>query len=229
MLFRSGGVYLCLGDPGEAEERGRLIRTFPGLEEGAPVVIIDEAVGAAARDPAPGLTVFPFYASTCFIQAILQEPQDSLARALHWHSGEMQRRSGIPAAGDPARAPWERLRGDLKERFRSQADHLPFQVAAIGGSLGPRGGPGRPVSPGPADILLMARMEHRRQVVERILSTWRPDQSLLALRRAEEPLPAWESLSAGEQGEVQARVAVLAEVLEMAGQQICRGPAAGPA
>jgi hypothetical protein len=77
------------------------------------------------------------------------------------------------SADDPSMQPWETLREDLRESNRQQADHIIAKLRAVNCGMMPVAGR-EPVAITftPAEIEIMAEMEHDRWMAERRIAGW---------------------------------------------------------
>lgn len=130
-----------------------------------------EGLAALLDNPsaAHGLAPFGMLEQVCDWNALDTERIDKLAKEVHRlytlkHGAE---KTGVETAL-PA---WRKLDPVLQDSCRQQADHMPVKLRAVGCIAEPDGG-GVPVEFTAAEIELLARMEHRRWVAERILAGW---------------------------------------------------------
>ena len=102
---------------------------------------------------------------------LLGEARDNLAEAIHEKYREDNEGSKDPE--DHAMAPWARLREDMKESNRRQADHIPVKLKAIGCDFAPvHGHEPRMIEITDKEFETMAEMEHQRFVAEKLLAGW---------------------------------------------------------
>ena len=199
-----------------------MVRDQPILGASIPVLYLDEQridADGMVLEEEPGCLTYALYSSTCQVNAILQEPLDVLARAMHRHYDETRRRQGIEAGTDPRRAQWERLRADVKEQFRIQADHVQIKLHTVGCDLFLEKVSGERYILTEEEILTLARMEHRRQVAEALLS-FQDKGSIGLLRASERGIPGWGYLSEKKQEENRKLVECIPEILQMVGMKI---------
>jgi ppGpp synthetase/RelA/SpoT-type nucleotidyltranferase len=122
-----------------------------------------------------------------------QEARDRLARAIHERYLENQR--DRKPADDPAMAPWESLRDDLKESNRQQADFIVVLLAEIGCKVVEASDPGAgPPELTDARIEGWAEREHGRWNLERLRAdwSWAPERDAEAKRTPD--LVGWPDL-----------------------------------
>ncbi|KKK65942.1 hypothetical protein LCGC14_2969080 [marine sediment metagenome] len=109
---------------------------------------------------------------SCTLGLLVGGELDLLARAGHENQVEHHPREDR-SEEDPSRQPWERLRGNLRESSRQQADHIPVKLRAIGCcSSGAQAGNSPVTEFDPEEVEIMARMEHARWNAERWLDGW---------------------------------------------------------
>ncbi len=120
---------------------------------------------------------------------------DARARAIHEAYVAKRLAAGETVATNPALVRWEELDEDLKDSNRQQADHLPVKLRALGmAPAASRGGARGPVVT-PAEIEILARMEHARWNADRFLSGWTHAPGKKDLERKTSPhLVPWEAL-----------------------------------
>src|SRR5207249_3420076 len=97
--------------------------------------------------------------------------RELLGKAIHDQYLEDQKATKPPE--DPSMQPWARLREDLKESNRRQADQIPEKLRRIGCGYAPVAGrKPTPVDFTAPEIETLAEMEHDRFVAERRLEGW---------------------------------------------------------
>jgi hypothetical protein len=97
--------------------------------------------------------------------------REMLGRAIHERHLEEQQGKKLP--DDPTMQQWVPLREDLKESNRAQADHIPEKLRRVGCGYAPVAG--RKPAPfpfTPAEIEVLAEMEHDRWMAERRVEGW---------------------------------------------------------
>jgi hypothetical protein len=107
--------------------------------------------------------------------ALLENPDlDAMARFIHEHYLENEGREGRLSARDLAHQAWEHLNDLYKDSNRQQADHIAIKLRAIGVKIVP--GTGKKTPEGfefsRDEMKLLAQMEHRRWMAERIIEGW---------------------------------------------------------
>ncbi len=128
--------------------------------------------------------------------AFRREYNESIARAIHEQFVNKRLGDSIRRPeNDPALQPWEMLREDLRESNRQQADHITIKLRAIGFKLKPASDNGESVTKfAPAEIELLAPVEHRRWNVERWLAGWHYGTPSDKANRISENLVSWDEL-----------------------------------
>lgn len=144
----------------------------------------------------PRITTFGMVEDTCCDRAFRCEYNESIARAIHWRFVNNRLGDSIRRPeNDPALQPWEMLREDLRESNRQQADHITIKLRAIGFKLVPASDAGESVIKfTPAEIELLAPVEHRRWNVERWLAGWHYGTPSDKTNRISENLVSWDEL-----------------------------------
>jgi Trk K+ transport system NAD-binding subunit len=148
---------------------------------------------------AAGMPIIPFGMvddSGCE-DVIRREHNETLARTIHENFVNQRLGDSIRRPeNDPALRPWEELREDLRESNRQQADHIAIKLRAICCKLAPVTDTGDAVTKFTAsDVELLARQEHQRWNVERLLAGWRYGTPSNKDRRISENLAGWEELA----------------------------------
>ncbi len=119
---------------------------------------------------------------------------ESIAKAIH--EGYRQERLASPTLDDPALADWKDLHADYQASNRDQARHIVEKLRAIGCTYGTAGaGPDESVAFTPGEVEIMARMEHGRWVVERLLAGWRPGEERDPEKKTNPHLVGWSQLT----------------------------------
>jgi len=138
---------------------------------------------------------FGTLARACTRDALLHEDLDLLARALHEDYVARRLSEGRPS-DDASMRPWEELDESLKNSSRASADHIPVKLRAIGCCIANEGAAGdRVASFEPAEVELLAKMEHARWCAERLLSGWLPGRQRVPAEKKTPYLVDWDELS----------------------------------
>jgi hypothetical protein len=97
---------------------------------------------------------------------------DSMAKLIQLRFIEKGTSHGRTPDIDGAVRAWNDLAEDYKDSNRQQADHLPIKLRAIGCEIANLDDPRPEATFSPEEIELLAELEHRRWVAERILAGW---------------------------------------------------------
>lgn len=202
-------VFVCLDDDARAAEVGmRLKSILQKHPEGRLLVRLRSQsslvplLGPALTESSPSLKaggrIIPFGMvddASCE-DTLHREFNEDLARAIHERFvNQRLADSRRTPATDPALRPWKELGEDLRESNRQQADHIPIKLRAIGCRLVAATDTGEAASGfTPAEIELLARVEHQRWRVERWLAGWRYGTPSDKARGISENLVDWEEL-----------------------------------
>lgn len=151
-----------------------------------------------------------------------EDLRETLARAIHENYRKEQQ--GKKPPDDPAMQPWERLRQDLKESNRQQADHIPEKLKVIGCGVRPASGGEDGVREfSAAEVELLAKMEHDRWMADKMAAGWtyaappRDD-----VKKTHPCLEPWEDLAEEEKDKDRQAVRAIPELLTAAGFEICK-------
>jgi hypothetical protein len=176
--------------------------------------------------PRTGPVIIPFgmVEDACCDQAFRREYNEALARVIHENFIHQRLGDSIRTpATDPALQPWERLRDDFRESNRQQADHIAIKLRAIGCQLVPATAAGDAVSQFiPAEMELLARMEHERWNAERWLAGWHYGAPSNKPRRISENLVSWNELHESIRDYDREAVALIPVLLAGAGRKVIR-------
>ena len=124
----------------------------------------------------------------------VREVDESIAKAIH--EGYRRERMASPTLVDPALADWKDLHADYQASNRDQARHIIEKLRAIGCTYLAAGpGPDESVAFTPGEVETMARMEHGRWVVERLLAGWRPGEERDPEKKTNPHLVGWSQLT----------------------------------
>ena len=130
--------------------------------------------GPAALPPAAQLALqvdAEVFGRLVLRDVLLSASREVLGQAIHEHFLADQKDTRSPE--DPAMQPWDRLREDLRESNREQADSIAAKLHRVGyGMLPVTGRDPVPVTFTDAEIEVMAELEHDRFVTERHLAGW---------------------------------------------------------
>lgn len=168
-----------------------------------------------------GWNFYDYPVECCSGDLVMNETQDVFARALHSYYCEGAVRRG--EAGNQNLVEWQALAGEIKDSNRSQADHILVKLRSVGCSIGKSDGESR-LTQDETDIL--AKVEHRRWVVEKLLNGWKYGPTRDSVRQTHPNLIPWEALSEIERAKNRIAVMRIPDILALAGCGIVRQPAA---
>lgn len=146
---------------------------------------------------------------------------EPIAQAIH----EAYRRERLDSGqlSDSALADWARLSGDYKESNRDQARHIPAKLEAIGCTyVKAKRASGKSVKLMPHEIEVLARMEHGRWVVEKLLKGWKYGPKRDPKKKTNPSLVGWSELSEQDKELDRQTVRKIPHYLEAQGQRIQR-------
>ena len=152
---------------------------------------------------------------------LLGDAREKLAEAIHEKYRENNKGSKDPE--DPAMAPWEKLRPDLKESNRRQADDIPVKLKAIGCDFTPVFGekPKR-IEITKEEYEKMAAMEHESFVREKLLAGWSQGNVKDDSKKMRTDLVEWAKLSDELKEYDRKAVKAIPDLLAQAGFEIYR-------
>jgi len=161
--------------------RAGLARLFEGSPFGGPPV---RAFGTAVESTSR--------------EAFIPDASELMARQVHDAFVEKRLADSSRTPGnDPALKRWNELTEDLLESNRAQTDHMAIKMRAIGCEIVPVTDPRPPITEfSPADLGLLAPLEHRRWNAERLLASWQPGPQDDKPRRISASLTEWDRLPA---------------------------------
>jgi voltage-gated potassium channel Kch len=185
--------------------------------------LLDAGEGHAARF-AGRLHAFGTTGQSCSPELILHGDLDVLAMTIHSQQAQRYREQG-KAEGNPAAEPWERLRENLKDSNRHQADHIAVKLRAIGcySATAPSRDPVVEMF-SEEEVELLARMEHARWNAERWLDGWTLGPRDHAAKTSPY-LVGWDELSEDIKDYDRAPVRNIPSLLSLIGAKVCRRPA----
>jgi len=137
------------------------------------------------------------------------------------------RLSAAAAHNDPALLPWDDLPEDFRESNRQQADHIFIKLRAIGCEAVSASDKKPAVTElASAEMELLAEMEHRRWVAERLLAGWTYGPKKDLERRENPNLVPWVELTEEIRNYDRDTVGKISTLLESVGKKVCRRVAA---
>jgi hypothetical protein len=224
-------IYVCLGDHAQGLQAALVLRHRLGQGQPPIVVRMPERAGLAtlldggeAARPFRNVHPFGLLERTCTPDLVLGGTHELLARGLHEAYLAGRRDEGEPAAGDRALVPWEALPEDLRESNRRQVDRVGAELHAAGYGI-------RPLTDWdagryrfePAEIELMARLEHEQWMADLLRHDWIHDPLHKDAEKKTHPdLVPWESLSEEAKAKNRRAVEALPALLARAGFQVYR-------
>ena len=225
-------IYICLDDDSKGLHTGltllRQIQQHP-----IPVVIrMAEHTGLATllrkeqrnRTAFRNLHAFGLLTQTCTPALVVGGTHEVLAQVLHEEYIKQQQQLGQTAQTNPAMVSWNNLPEPLKESNRRQVDHIRDKLRAIGADITALSGWGDALFEfAPAEVELMACMEHERWLAERLQEGWKyaPGPKDIAQKTHPDILP-WDQLPATSQEWNRNTTREMPKFLARAGFQIYR-------
>jgi hypothetical protein len=172
----------------------------------------------------------------CQLAGLGEEASEQFARDIHQayvkmrlEEAQQKPDGGASAQNDPALLPWDDLPEDFRESNRQQADHIFIKLRAVGCEAAPASDLRPAVSEfSPAEMELLAEMEHRRWVAERLLAGWTYGPKKVVERRENPNLVPWAKLTEEIKNYDRITVGKISALLESVGKKVCRRVAAGP-
>lgn len=150
---------------------------------------------------------------------LLENLREQLAQAIHERYREHQQ--GVKPADDPAMQPWENLTEDLRESNRQQANQIPEKLRAVGYGIRPAAGGGPAgLELTPAELEMLARMEHDRWMADKKAAGWTHAPVRDDARKLHPCLVLWEELPKTERDKDRQAVRAIPELLAEAGFEI---------
>lgn len=129
----------------------------------------------------PRIHAFGMLEDICSIESLLNEGEDTIAKALHQDYYDKQIADGRKPGSKPALFPWEQLDERFKDSNRQAADHIFVKLRSIGLRAAPVRGdqPTIPEIPelksdrGSCNVELLSKMEHKRWCADLQLQNFR--------------------------------------------------------
>jgi hypothetical protein len=175
-------VYVCLGDDAIGLSAALRLRHRLG-DRKVPIVVRTTQEGGVAAllggrgtggEAYKGLEIFGLLDLVCKPDVLLGGQNEVLARAIHEAYLRRERDKGKTPHANPSMVEWEQLPESLRESNRDQAADIFRKLRAIGCDISPLVD-WDAASPefSPAEVELLARMEHDRWWREREAGGWR--------------------------------------------------------
>ena len=130
----------------------------------------------------------------CSHEAICSEFLDKKAIAFHNNYLEKRRKEDDFGKKD-ADVPWEELSQEYKDSNRKAADHIGVKMRAIACKIVEAGNPGPEAKLTEEELLMLAKLEHRRWNAERSLAGWTYSEARNDKARKTPDLTEWENLT----------------------------------
>lgn len=197
------GAYVCLDDDDASIAAALDLRRLLSSSEGVlPIFVhvpINTRLGTLLdrrADPmASAGDVIPFgdLQKAANSDIILDERLDRLARSVHDRYRSIALEGSDAPSGMPSVMPWPQLPEIYRASNRRLADQILFSLRFLGLEAVAADTP-QLIDLGPAECELLARLEHRRWCVERILDGWRAGPKRDDTARIHPLLMPWEDL-----------------------------------
>ncbi len=226
-------IYVCLDDDVRGLAAG--LDLLQRVREHGVTIVVRTAekagLAAALGSERPGgdglelLHAFPLLDLTCTPEQLLGEtPSERLARTIHEDYVQREREKGETVETNPSIVEWDELPESLRESNRRQADHLGAKLKAVGcGSAPLTGSEAEPIAFSPEEVELLAELEHKRWMAERLFEGWTHAPGPKNLERKTSPaLVAWEELPETEKEKDRATAGQLPACLARASFQVYR-------
>ena len=167
---------------------------------------------------------FGMYEDCCYPKSLTESTEDRLARRIHEDYVQRRRQQGASPQTNPAVGDWEDLDEDFRESSRQQAAHIFVKLRAIGYEAADQTDPRDAVTGfDPAQVELLARMEHARWVAERILAGWTYAPSPKDVKRKTSPyMVPWDQVPSDVQQYDRDFVVLIPTLLAADNKKICR-------
>ena len=234
-------IYICLPEPALGLEAGLRLRRRLQQDEPRIVVRMVEGSGLArllrhgdgTQGTLRNVHAFGLLERTCTPALVLDGTHEGLAQAVHEaYREERLRQASVERDGEPGREepetdealrPWESLPEALRESNRRQVDQIQAKLQAAGYGI-------KPLVDweamfhqfDPAEVELMARLEHERFVDERTGEGWVRGPKKDVGKKTNPDLRPWEELSPEAVSKNLNSVIQLPKVLSRGGFQVCR-------
>jgi voltage-gated potassium channel Kch len=149
---------------------------------------------------------------------------DTLARAYHEYGRSQQTPAG---QRQPSWQPWPGLAEQFKMSSRREADHMTIKLVQAGFSIAEVPSP-KIVKFSTKELRLLARLGHRRWMMERLLQGWKYGKKRDDVLRLNPLLVEWEDLPAKTRKSNVAAIAGLPEILALVNCEVRRANSTGP-
>jgi len=230
-----GMAYVCVEGDGPALSAALTLHRRLG-RHGVPVVVAlvrSRGLGGLLEKPHTSagferLHALVLLERTLSAELLLGATYETLARGMHEEYVQQQvREGGRSPETNPAIAAWGSLAESLRESNRAQAAHIGEKLRAVGATLGPlMDADAEAFEFSPAEIELLAEMEHVRWVEERRRDGWTyvPGEKDIDRKTSPHMVP-WDDLSNDVKEWDRVFVRGLPKFLARSGFQVVRPPA----
>ncbi len=166
---------------------------------------------------------FPVIGLSTESEVLVHREMDAGAIAIHEDYVTKRRREQHDAR-DPALRPWDSLDEDLKDSCRQQADHIEVKLRAIGFTSATVATTPTVTSFTPAEVEILARMEHTRWNAERFLAGWSHAPGKKSIENKTSPwLVGWDALPEEIREYDREAVRNIPHLVQMSGRCLVRG------
>ena len=197
----------------------RRIPIMVRMSYGAGLASLFDATGPGGQQ----LKLYPFGLLDNACMPDMPLTHERLAKAIHADYLQRFTAAGESRATNPSLVPWVELPEELRETSRRMADHIGLKLKAIGCSIGLLNDwDAEHFAFGPAEVELMAVMEHDRFVQERMAAGWRVAVVKDAKRKLSPDLVSWAELDPALQEFNRQTVAGIPQLLKIVGYQVFR-------
>jgi hypothetical protein len=148
------------------------------------------------------------------VDSLLSVSRDQLARAIHDDYFSSQGHTFLETSS----VPWEDLPETFRSANRAAAAHVDVKLAAIGWRRTKAKEGWTAATPTPAEIEILARMEHRRWCTERILAGWGYDNHRNDRRKNHPSIVPYDDLDESEKQKDRNQIRAIARQLSLIGE-----------
>jgi hypothetical protein len=167
---------------------------------------------------------------SCRPGGLEEDPNEKFARDIHaayvrmrFDEERQNPGGGATAAQDAALRDWDALPEDFRESNRQQADHIFIKLRSIGCEAVPSNDSRPAVTEfSPQEVELLAEMEHRRWIAERLIAGWTHAPQKHVERRENPNMVPWDKLSEATKDYDRKAVRLIPSLLAGVGMKVCR-------
>ncbi len=202
-------IYICLDDDSNALSAALTLRQRIRTPEIPIVLSMTHDAGLAAllrgetdkRGSFVSMHAFGLLDRTCTPDLALRSTYEILAHAIHEEYMRHMREQGFTLQTNPSMVPWEELPESLKESNRAQAEHIRVKLETIGCDIAMSTDWDAPLFEfSPKEIELLAEMEHKRWVEEKLHKGWKYRPTRDDKAKTHPCLVPWNELPDDERG-----------------------------